>query len=451
MSTSSELDRWPTYAKHEVLPVPSDPEGHVASVTAIAFSRRGDFIAIASVRHTTQGDNGLIQVYAMDDVLSIKRAVNIPAHPTALVWYKSVLIIGDRTGDVTLIDCDYLEPEAEHNQENWAGGEIRALAVADNYVALGTPAWVQIAKLRARSWYRAGAWYDRRVVQFPSSAASALRVEQHSPVALDFTSDCSILVVTYERDGIVGSSALSPRASVLAATNLSGGIDMYTLDGQNPKHDRTLPLKRTGVNRAIPIVFIHDGAGILVGSTHGVARVLTSRGNLMQYFAVDAEQNLVQEVAYAVSGERHYMAFGTADSSGANVVAIYRSHETSLRITGRKIKETVISALSIMTVLFLLLVVFLGTLSLWRWYSGDGGRDTWVPMISVQSRDGGVLAQDIPSLDDYLVMGLAKGDHILDEAMAFVDGFDPDAQFGESESQGPWSSAVASMLRTVNV
>ena len=111
MSTSTELERWPTYAKHEVLPISSDAEGHVALVTALAFSPRGEFIAVASVRHTPHGASGLIQVYSVDDTLSVKRAVNIPAHPTALVWYKSIIIIGDRTGDVTLVDCDYLEPE----------------------------------------------------------------------------------------------------------------------------------------------------------------------------------------------------------------------------------------------------------------------------------------------------------------------------------------------------
>ncbi|VDB95793.1 unnamed protein product [Peniophora sp. CBMAI 1063] len=385
MSTSAELDRWPTYSRFEILPVSSGAEGQVALVTAIAFCHRGDFLAVASVRYDGQTAIGLIQVYAMNDSLSIKRAVNIPAHPTVLVWYKNILIIGDRTGDVTLINCDSFGRESDDEQENWAGGEIRAIAISGNCVALGTPLGVYIAKLRMRPWYRSVAWYDRKVARFPGPSTPS---QKHCPVSLSFTSERDLLVVTYERDGIVlfdprtgsaihripaasdmiGSSALSPRNDLLAATNLEGGIDVYALEGDMSRYDYTLPLQRKGLNRAIPILFIHEGSGMLVGSTHGVARVLSSRGSIMQLFTVDSQQALVQEIGYVMLGRRHYMAFGTADANGQNVVAIYRSQEqaTSSRITRRKMREGAMACISVSTVLLLAVIVTLGSLALWR-------------------------------------------------------------------------------------
>lgn len=81
--------------------------------------------------------------------------------------------------------------------------------------------------------------------------------------------------------GISGRAALSEDGNMLYATNLNNGIDAYAINKKRSARsyfERTLE-QDIGSNVPLPIISIHDGRDLLVGTTLGKVEVVPSDGD----------------------------------------------------------------------------------------------------------------------------------------------------------------------------
>ena len=97
-----------------------------------------------------------------------------------------------------------------------------------------------------------------------------------------------------------GSCALSPLNGKLFVVNQEQAIDIYTIISSRIAYETSMVVDLDtwagSVNMFVPIAFVHDGAGIMIGSTSGVVRVLsaafgTKQGSTLQTYRAEDENS----------------------------------------------------------------------------------------------------------------------------------------------------------------
>ncbi|PBK87386.1 hypothetical protein ARMGADRAFT_1034952 [Armillaria gallica] len=137
----------------------------------------------------------------------------------------------------------------------------------------------------------------------------------------DLDEDITIWRVWSDRR--IGASALSIKGDAFVATNLYDGIDFYST------------IKRTRINRAalhilenvlIPIEFIHEDESVLVGSSTGIAVILSTKlGREQQVLVHGSSHDLIQAVGYTVYGGRQYIATGDSEKGDDTQLQVWVS------------------------------------------------------------------------------------------------------------------------------
>ncbi|KZV61214.1 hypothetical protein PENSPDRAFT_693604 [Peniophora sp. CONT] len=415
----------PPYSKAGFITADSDDDN--AIVTGLAFSPRGDQLAVSSMSESA----AYARVYSVSD-LTLRWTHSLSkVEASCLIWHSSSksVIIGNQEGDVQSASLDTSEPNDP--KMNWGAGETRAFAISGNLLAVGCEACVSILEMGS---HRSSTWHSRKDVHFVGDEAGSGELDLR-PAGLAFTRNAKLLVVTYEFEGIViydavtaepvhrvrtlepcCSSALSPRDNKLFVVNQDEILDVYTINGAKSGHEASLNLSAGmgTVSMFVPILCVHGGAGVLVGGMLGVVRILsatprTKYGATLQTYRTDTGNKAIQEIVmhnlaqwidnlfndfqgyvYAPASRRHYIAFGTADDEWKNGVTIFvtEPQPSTIRQTGSRVWKFLRGLSYVFLAVFLVASICLGILCMVQLCWGSLSLDTLIP-FSARLRNRG--------------------------------------------------------------
>ncbi|KZV59221.1 hypothetical protein PENSPDRAFT_672502, partial [Peniophora sp. CONT] len=334
------------------------------TVNFLSFSLDGVFLAAGSA-------DGLLLISEVDSwTITRRRRVEGGDYPVSAVWTPHrVLFVGTQAGDVH--QFVFGSSRSTDKQAHWTIGDgpIYALAYSPNEDNRG--------RLAVSSGYEV---YTQEFGRFPSGeitrdSVSSMQLPSPGPfpdmerdddgrlhkpraIALGFVPQSTLLVGAFRHHGIVstltssriwnergelvhrieprtvyiGKATLSDKGDMLYATNLNNGIDVYAINEKRCTRSRFV---RTldhdiGSNVPLPIINIHDGRDLLVGTTLGKVEVVPNDGDRSRAsFSVAAPGHgrVVQALAYVVvegSRRTHYIALGTSDAGASTAVHVYK-------------------------------------------------------------------------------------------------------------------------------
>ncbi|PBK58322.1 WD40 repeat-like protein [Armillaria solidipes] len=319
---------------------------HLDSINAIAFSPDGSMMASAD-------DQGKIIVTLTVNGRNVNTFSIAGASVTVLRWYSNdsaLLFAGLRSGK--LYACVVSPGAYVPREPTWIcdlAGPIRVCLVdsTSKRMVIGHGNSVSVLRQIALYDWRLSTTIAQPVdnvlkplnfedpalvptgVHIPPSAPNQLLISylDHGILCYDLDEDITIWRVWSDRR--IGASALSIKGDAFVATNLYDGIDFYST------------VKRTRINRAalhilenvlIPIEFIHEDESVLVGSSTGIAVILsTELGREQQVLVHGSSHDLIQAVDYTVYGGRQYIATGDSEKGDDTQLQVWVSVDSKQR------------------------------------------------------------------------------------------------------------------------
>ncbi|KAI0311338.1 WD40-repeat-containing domain protein [Amylostereum chailletii] len=327
--------------------------GHLDSVNVLAFSPDKVFCV-------SGGEDGLVWIFTSDFSKEIRRWEGASAI-TSLSWsdrFKHTVLIGVVSGDIHTIRLGFTEGMDSVATEHISTGQISTIAQhgTDLAVACGKSVF-----LYHRS--NISSWTNRRELPPPPLPYPDSKKEDPVRRSLGDTWPCGlafvedILVVAYVAYGVIGWSipsksqefdavwrlvpracrigglSISPEGTTVVITNLYDGLDWYTVPrskyGQ-PHHvlNTVLPMGRDNVR--IPLLHIHNGSTVLVGSSTGKVRLIdVNHGRTLQTLE-HGETDKIQALVYAQTGGRERRIVTAVSEGGSqNVIRMWVAEDDS--------------------------------------------------------------------------------------------------------------------------
>ncbi|KAF9790990.1 WD40-repeat-containing domain protein [Thelephora terrestris] len=263
--------------------------GHINSINVVKSSPDGKHLA-------SGGEDGTIVIYSTKTWRAVKRYGNL-SPVSALVWHPTIpstIIFGCKNGDVETVH--FRDPEGDDADYrrvwvDWMKHPVTCIAMDVNgaSVAISHGAEVTIFDQPTISM-----WSGMKALPPPPSVADS---EDTTPTArsIHFLQDSSLLV-SYLEHGIVcwdlksgstrwnivprvryiGRSCVSPDGKFVAVSNMYDGVDFYSIS--TPAFSHTIQYRvNPHMNSPIPVEFFPDGRVLLIGGTHGSARMVDTQ------------------------------------------------------------------------------------------------------------------------------------------------------------------------------
>ncbi|KAH7904904.1 WD40-repeat-containing domain protein [Hygrophoropsis aurantiaca] len=309
--------------------------GHTDSVSALAFSPKGKYLA-------SGGDDGTLMVWKISTGELLRR-VFLSSPVLCLVWDPRVhgsIFCGCEDGTAVLLDS-FQTNELAHGILTGTRAPVYAMAFYEPnaYVALGMGGEVHIAKEIASRQYatfvllpKPSDFLDR-----PSDADLRIRVR-----SMHFTQE-NKLIVSYLIHGIVcwdiesrvqlwqispgheqvGYSAISPNAQHLLVSIMQGYVNLYSIGDRQELHkfEHSIDAKR---NYPLNVNFLHDGRAVICGSSVGNVHIWDISGRHVQ--SLPHGDDVVQAVASMQLEKTRFIATATMATGSNTYIKIWRSH-----------------------------------------------------------------------------------------------------------------------------
>ncbi|KAG2744846.1 WD40 repeat-like protein, partial [Suillus brevipes Sb2] len=267
--------------------------GHVDNVTCLAFTPPGDLLA-------SGGDDGNIILWDVS-LGKILHRITTRCPITSLAWdpseWRRRLFVGGADGLLAIME-NFKEQEPVDTILTGVKAPVYAITIDPytGHVAIALGSEVHIAKqLENRKYATFKILPMPQELPSPQKRSKTLdnRVRAR---ALTFKNSGRELVATYLNHGIVcwhienessvqrwrispihghqliGHAALSPDESSVLLSNLSDGLDLYTVGRNHPRQSYKFPYSGKA-NVPVQVAFIESGQAVLSGSPDGNVHV----------------------------------------------------------------------------------------------------------------------------------------------------------------------------------
>ncbi|KAG1842720.1 WD40-repeat-containing domain protein [Suillus tomentosus] len=243
--------------------------GHVDNVTCLAFAPQGDILA-------SGGDDGNIILWDVS-LGKILHRITTRCPITSLAWdpseWRRRLFVGGADGLLAIME-NFKEQEPVDAILTGVKAPVYAIAIDPytGHVAIALGSEVHIAKELENRKYA-----TFKILPMPPELPSPQKPSKTldnrvRARALTFKNCGRELVATYLNHGVVGHAALSPDESLVLLSNLSDGLDLYTV-GQNHPRQSYKFLHSEKANVPVQVAFIEFGQAVLSGSLDGNVHV----------------------------------------------------------------------------------------------------------------------------------------------------------------------------------
>ncbi|KAF9784449.1 WD40-repeat-containing domain protein [Thelephora terrestris] len=313
--------------------------GHTNSINVVRSSPDGRYLA-------SGGEDGTIIIYSTRSWRAVKRYGSL-SPVSALVWHPttpSTIIFGCKNGDVETVH--FQDPEggdADYRRVwvDWMNDPVAwiAMDVDGATVAISHGPEVTIFDQPTISL-----WNGMKTLPPPPSVADS--GDDITPIArsIHFLKDGSLLV-SYLEHGIVcwdlksgslkwnivprvryiGRSCVSPDGKFAVVSNMYDGVDFYSIS--TPAFSHTIQYRvNPHVNSPIPVEFFPDGRILLVGGTHGSARMVdTQTSETIQLLPHSGDLIQAVNVYQAGSGE-WIVSVGVSELGSETAIKVWTSN-----------------------------------------------------------------------------------------------------------------------------
>ncbi|KAI6011549.1 WD40-repeat-containing domain protein [Pisolithus microcarpus] len=299
-------------------------EEHEDTITSLAFSAHGTFLAVGSL-------DGKLSLWSTLSGLKIHVVVTGNNAVLSIIWImpsENHLLCGLANGVVISIhihDCLTVTGFAAHS-----GSPVEYLAAMDCVVVTGahsevflwshdgTAKWTQLAQIlpppsisvnhESEVVVMSLAWVRTRY-----SERTLLVAYLHHGILLWDAIKVKMAHFVYVKT-LVGSMSISHDGSMLVVSNLTSGFDIYHLN--NSSLDGSMLQPSNGM--LVPVAFIHRGQAILGGSTCGRVQIWDSTDRSLLGTLMHDDEDVVLSIAAHVESreDRFLIAMGTHSLEG---------------------------------------------------------------------------------------------------------------------------------------